>query len=91
MSRSKKRDKDEFEDLKRIIKERESTIINLEKQIKFLKKQNKKKPEKKTSEEDVKACPTCKKQGIKYTQLGIKTLIVCSHCNFRATVNNLYG
>lgn len=89
MSRSNKRDREDLEDLKRIIKEQEQTIKNLEKHIKHLKKENKKLPEKK--EDDTKSCPSCSKKTIKYTQLGIKTLITCSNCDFRATINNLYG
>jgi len=94
MSRSIKKNKDDLEDLRRTIKEQQNTIKNLEKHIKHLKKENKQKPQKEEPEEghdETKNCPTCSKNTIKYTQLGIKTLITCSHCNFRATISNLYG
>lgn len=91
MSRSIKRSKDDLEDLKRIIHEKDNTIKNLEKQIKHLKKENKKKPEPEELEDNSKRCPSCSKKTIKYTELGIKTLVTCSNCDFRATISNLYG
>lgn len=92
MSRSKKRNVDEINDLKRIIKDKDATIKSLERQIRKLnqeidppskKTKVKKEPE---NSEPVNKCPSCSKGKLKTVELGIRSFVTCDSCDHRLVI-----
>lgn len=92
MSRSKKRNNDDLEDLKSENRELKSIIKSLERQIKNLNKQlkiefdaedlavNTALSEKVNNKFN---CPKCSKGSLKESKLGPRTLTTCSNCDYR--------
>jgi len=91
MSKSKRRNIDEIQELKRVIKDRDQTIKSLERQLKKLNNEldpptKKKAPKKEQLKEEVSSnkCQQCKTGKTKTSELGsIRTITSCDTCDYR--------
>lgn len=87
MSRSKKIT-DAISELKRAIKDKDTLIKSLERQIKKLNEELSPKKEKKKVEVEstLEKCPACGKNTLKKVELGIRIMVSCTTCNHRIVV-----
>lgn len=93
MSRSKKRNVDEINDLRRTIKEKDSIIKSLERQLKKLNqeldpktKKSKTKPEEVKEDPPQNKCPSCSKGKLSTVELGNRHFIKCDNCDHRLLI-----
>lgn len=86
---SKNRKNDEILELKRQIKDLQAIIKSMERQLKKNDNQPKKdsiKPSKNYDAEDDSICKQCNNGKIIETDLGKRTMLYCSYCNFRKVI-----
>lgn len=92
MSRTKRKDIDELHKLRKELKEKDTIIKSLERQIANLNKEFELEIKEKDLIEEIELkkdkCPKCKKGKIKLLDLGPKMLQTCTECTYRSTKNN---